>query len=878
VAPFSPKSKRRIPAWRPAVAWLSIVWERVWRALWPASGILAFFLLLALSDLLPALPGWAHIALLVLLIGCLFRALWLGARRFKFPARFAIDRRLEDDSGLSHRPLEAIEDSQATGDADTASQALWRLHQKQMTGAIGRLRFRVPHPRLFRLDPWALRFALVLSVGVAAIFSEGDITERLKRSVQPNWQIGAADLTAAADAWIAPPEYTRFPPVFLTSDAPTSSDASGGAGKGPRAVKVPKGSRLTAQVSGGDGDAVLLVRGERLQFKKMPGGTSQIDVVLTKPGELIIQQSAKVLGRWTTDIIPDDAPTVEFVRDPVKSKRNSLRFHFAAEDDYGVVKVVASIHRGDHLQAAGNDENRTSKGKDGSSGGAEILEVELPLPGTNAREFSATVFRDLTAHRWAGLPVVVTLIATDALGQKGTSKSVETVLPERRFNHPVAQTIIKERKRVVDSPATYSARAGVMLDNLAWHYDKFNGDVVAFLGLSIAGRRLMNVNQTANVPVIEKLLWDLALRIEDGRVSLSERAMRRAQDALLEALNKNADDAEIGKLLDRYERSLADYFDRLAESLKEMDVETSQSLGLGPKAQMLRRQDLMRMMKDIRKFVQSGQRQRARDMLAQLQELMENMRVKRFAKQSEATRRAIRTINDLKRLVKGQQELLDKTYRIARDRNQIEVKKQKTIPFQGFVPFTPDNKDWSEKNKSTPKNPEDLKRPLKEEIGQQERLRGQLGDIMRRVAELNVPIPGEMGTAETLMRKSAKHLKLGAAGRSMTDQGGVIKALQKSLKSTMSHLASQASEDPFDMDEDWLQGGQSKSDPFGRQQNGKKGPASGGAANMGDEIEIPGIQDGHSAKQIRDELRRRAGENNRPKLERDYFRRLLKRF
>jgi hypothetical protein len=112
----------------------------------------------------------------------------------------------------------------------------------------------------------------------------------------------------------------------------------------------------------------------------------------------------------------------------------------------------------------------------------------------------------------------------------------------------------------------------------------------------------------------------------------------------------------------------------------------------------------------------------------------------------------------------------------------------------------------------------------------------------------------------------------------MTDQGGVIKALQKSLKSTMSHLASQASEDPFDMDEDWLQGGQSKSDPFGRQQNGKKGPASGGAANMGDEIEIPGIQDGHSAKQIRDELRRRAGENNRPKLERDYFRRLLKRF
>ncbi|MDA0656506.1 MAG: DUF4175 family protein, partial [Proteobacteria bacterium] len=296
VAPFSPKSKRRIPAWRSAVAWLSIVWERVWRALWPASGILAFFLLLALSDLLPALPGWAHTALLALLIGSLFWALWRGARRFNFPARFAIDRRLEDDSGLSHRPLEAMEDTQATGDADTASQALWHLHKKQMVSAIARLRFRMPHPGLFRRDPWALRFALLLSVCVAGIFAEGDIAERLKRSVQPNWQSGATDLTAAADAWITPPEYTRFPPIFLTSDAATipAGAASDSAGKGSRAVKVPKGSKLTAQISGGDGDSVLLVLGERLQFKKKPGGTSQIDVVLTKPGDLIIQQSGKV--------------------------------------------------------------------------------------------------------------------------------------------------------------------------------------------------------------------------------------------------------------------------------------------------------------------------------------------------------------------------------------------------------------------------------------------------------------------------------------------------------------------------------------------------------------------------------------------------------
>jgi hypothetical protein len=43
-------------------------------------------------------------------------------------------------------------------------------------------------------------------------------------------------------------------------------------------------------------------------------------------------------------------------------------------------------------------------------------------------------------------------------------------------------------------------------------------------------------------------------------------------------------------------------------------------------------------------------------------------------------------------------------------------------------------------------------------------------------------------------------------------------------------------------------------------------------------VEIPSESDVQRARRILDELRRRAGERNRPALERDYIDRLLKQF
>ena len=61
--------------------------------------------------------------------------------------------------------------------------------------------------------------------------------------------------------------------------------------------------------------------------------------------------------------------------------------------------------------------------------------------------------------------------------------------------------------------------------------------------LRFAISRLTADETRAAVPPVLGLLWDVALRLEDGSLSLVERELRDAQQALQEALARDADEA-----------------------------------------------------------------------------------------------------------------------------------------------------------------------------------------------------------------------------------------------------------------------------------------------------------------------------------------------
>lgn len=53
-------------AGRRALAQITILFERLWPALWPPLGVAGVFMCIALLDLPRMLPAWAHIGLLLI--------------------------------------------------------------------------------------------------------------------------------------------------------------------------------------------------------------------------------------------------------------------------------------------------------------------------------------------------------------------------------------------------------------------------------------------------------------------------------------------------------------------------------------------------------------------------------------------------------------------------------------------------------------------------------------------------------------------------------------------------------------------------------------------------------------------------------------------
>ena len=90
-----------------------------------------------------------------------------------------------------------------------------------------------------------------------------------------------------------------------------------------------------------------------------------------------------------------------------------------SSDDYGVVSLQAEMLLRDRRDAP-------------------PLVVSLPLPGGTPKSAHGVSQQDLTAHPWAGLPVIAKLVARDAPDQTGAEPAKsEFVLPQRPFQNPL---------------------------------------------------------------------------------------------------------------------------------------------------------------------------------------------------------------------------------------------------------------------------------------------------------------------------------------------------------------------------------------------------------------------------------------------------------
>lgn len=852
-----------LPRWRISLSRAVLLWERLWPALWPGLALTGLFVVLALIGLPQALPGWLH-SLLLLAFGVgIAGCLWHGMRALRVPDRDESLRHIEQVNDLDHRPLETLEDTLATGFADSASRDLWRLHQARMKAAVARLRIGWPRPRLIRRDPFAFRIGLGVALIAGFLAVGNQAGDRILQALTPDVLAGDGKVAVKLDAWITPPDYTRKPPVFLASG--NLADAAAGTAEKTKTaedtdgtntvvpgtvITVPKGSKLVIRLTGGRTTPELAMGETAAPFEGDDKAGYHIENDLAVPGRVVVRQDGAELVGWEVAITDDTIPTVAFSGMPSESQRKALRLDFEATDDYGVEQVTASITRSD------------AEGEKSALADLPPIALDLPLPGVMAREIKSTSYHDLTPHPWAGLSVNIQLKARDAAGQIGNSVVVQAVLPERIFTHPVARAIIKQRRQLAVYPNKYRNRVAAHLEILAWEHEQYDGDVVVFMALTSASRRLeRGYRDTAeHVAGVMKLLWDTALRLEDGTLSLSEQALREAQQALQDALRDGADDKELEKLLRELERAMDEYLNSLAESLKDMPRQPNELTQPNDQNITLNRNDLKKMLDRIRELMKSGQRDAAKQMLSQLRNMLENLKARRFAQPGQKQQRAMQMLNDLQNIIRDQQKLLDKTFREAQRRGQMRPQGNRRFRMPpGMRP--PEGQ------------PNQSQSPMSQESESQEALRKRLGELMRELGEMSDSVPRPLGRAERSMRGSTEQLGKGQAGQAVPPQTDAIDQLQQGARAATEALMRQ-----FGQRGQRGEGNPNaeardrQRDPFGRTQDND------GRGMNTEQVEIPDEDRLRDARRIRDELRRRAGQRTRPQPELDYIDRLLKQF
>jgi uncharacterized protein (TIGR02302 family) len=814
----------------------SLLWERLWPALASLATALGLFLALSWAGLWMVLPPLAR-AIGVVVFALLTLVAAIPLLRLRVPSVHDGLRRLDRGSGEAHRPASAIADRIASDSDDPVTQALWRAHMERALMAARKLKAGWPQPRLGLRDPMALR-ALVLLLAAASFFAAGD--DQVKRIlVAFDWHGVVAPANFRIDAWVTPPNYTGRPPVMLPGLRPGETAQA----TGP--VTVPAGSQLVVRGSGNVRFEVAhhggLEDAPPDPHMALPAGNEEHRFIIKSDGSAAVRG---VIGNeltWNFTAIPDRAPTIQLLKDPERQARGALRLDYKMEDDYGVTEAKATFVRKPDAQAQTPPRPLF-----------EAPDFALTLPQARTRSGAAQTTHDLTEHPWAGAEVTMTLLARDEAGNEGRSEPHDFELPQRIFVKPVARALIEQR-RILALDADAKPVVLTALDALTIAPERFTPDLGVYLGLRSIYYELARAKDDDALRGVVARMWDMAVQIEDGNVSQAEQALRQAQDALRAALDRNAGDDEIKKLTDDLRAALDKFMQALAEEMRKNPQALSRPLDKNTR--MLSQQDLKSMIDRLENMARLGNKDAARQLLDQLQSMLENLQTARPGAGDEQDDDMMSALDELGDMIRKQQQLRDKTFKQGQDKHRQGQKQLGDLQ----------------------QDQQALKNRLNKLL-EQLRQHG-LGNPDPGQSGKNQPGPGDkdgdqLGKAGEAMGDAEGELGEGDADSAVDSQGQALDAMRKGAQT----LAQQMQQDGIGMGpgpgqpgRNGRQRAEQNTDPLGRPLRGRE---------YGDDttVKVPGEIDAQRARRVLEELRKRFGEGYRPQLELDYIERLLKDF
>lgn len=905
-----------------ARARLRLIWERYAPTL--ASGFLAVgvFLLGAWLGLWQWIGDPIRLIALLITLFFLSRSLY-RAQSIPFPTKSDARRRVETDSGQSHRPLDVLDDRPAL------SADVWPSHQKAALQKAEHLKKAQSRPTLGPIDPAYLRVILPVLLIVVAISMAGFSFERLRKAVTPTWQPPIRSSAISYEAWIDPPAYTGRPPLYF---------------KDTTEISVPAGSEFVARISGTKNAArPRLQQGWRSRFlnpKRLGAKSFEVREIITDSAkiEFRVGLSQQI---YTLNITDDTAPDVDIVEPPEADKRDRLVLAYSLKDDFGVEKLELEM-------ALLTEEIAEDTAFDG-----QTVSANIALPGSAQKDVErASAALDLSKNRWAGEKVIGRLIATDGAGNVGVSEPAYFTIPDKIFVEPLAKAIAEQRGIVMagldksyaplpnpewtaahgvmneyrphltfDRAPAEIKRATLLIEAVTDFPSGFYEDPAVYMGLRYIRSSLRHADEIDMLQGIPEDLWNIAIRAEFGVLGTALEEMREAEEALREGIARRAAKREIDTLFDRYNLAVEAYTEELRRKALE-EGNADEGGGGGGGGAMGNVDEIEELLKAIEEANAAGDTEGARIALTQLAELLENMQIQLSQggggegggepSGGDMSEEMKENLEDLADLTGKQRDLQDETEQAERNQEnegddgnnddrqeelspeelverQAELrdlldKLEGAIPSQGESGQSGQGEESGEGSNEGQSGGEGAGQGQTEgnaglepggsetspsEDGQQSgpNQGGTQGASGRSTQELQEQLANGLGAAGDAMRLSEEALANGDLSGAGESQSEAIRALRQAGEALAEAALQQSGQDGQGQG---AQEGEDGNDPLGRSDDG-----------FNDGTQDADIDDRDNAtrsRELLEELRRRAAEQQREEEERKYLERLLKRF
>jgi hypothetical protein len=474
-------------------------------------------------------------------------------------------------------------------------------------------------------------------------------------------------------------------------------------------------------------------------------------------------------------------------------------------------------------------------------------------------------------------------------------------------------------------------RSVMVLDAITWRAEDYFEDPVIYLGLRNARGLLDSAANRQEAEDAEGLLWEIALQAEFGSLADATAALEAARRALEDALRRGASEEEIKRLMDMYEQAIENYLAaQMAEALRNGNVTQGDQMqgmqgGGGPQ---MGDDELTRMLQALRDLAETGARDQARQLLNDMQrmlEQMENMQIQmgrggQGGQQPDGpmNRAMNRALQDTNRAMNDQRDLNDATEEAQRDgsgaqkgqeladqQRQLRERLEQQQRSGGGQPQQPGGQQGQQGQGQQPggqqqgqgqqgqgqqgqgqqgqgQQPGDGQQQGQGGPGQQPGQQPGQGQQGGQQADRGGPggqpgRPGAQGDGRYAQENDRSRRLLGNAIEMQKRaeealRRGDFAAAREAQQQAMSSLQDRSSElarlnDENDPD---ARAERDERDILGRLNNGESG--------YGDNVEIPDEIERQKARDILDEIRRRAGNRALTREELEYLNRLLDRF